>query len=79
MAPRLTADFWVRAYLARKTAVIATLRTLGATRRVIFLTYFLQIGALSLLGIGIGLALGAAVPILLGPLIRFEGFAFICR
>lgn len=59
----------VRAYLARKTSVIATLRTLGATRTVIFQTYFLQIGALSLLGIAIGLALGALVPILLGPII----------
>ncbi|MBO9463717.1 FtsX-like permease family protein [Tropicibacter sp. R15_0] len=59
----------VRAYLASKTSVIATLRTLGATRAVIFQTYFLQIGALSLLGIAIGLALGALVPILLGPII----------
>lgn len=59
----------VRAYLARKTSVIATLRTLGATRATIFQTYFLQIGALSLLGIGIGLVLGALVPILFGPLI----------
>ncbi|WP_136443240.1 ABC transporter permease [Pacificoceanicola onchidii] len=60
----------VRAYLARKTSVIATLRTVGASRRVIFLTYFLQIGALALLGIILGLALGALVPILLGPLIN---------
>ncbi|WP_299921720.1 FtsX-like permease family protein [uncultured Pelagimonas sp.] len=59
----------VRAYLARKTSVIATLRTLGATRAVIFQTYFLQIGALSLVGIAIGLILGGLVPILLGPLI----------
>ena len=59
----------VRAYLARKTSVIATLRTLGATRATIFQTYFLQIGALSILGIGLGLVLGAMVPILFGPLI----------
>ncbi|MCK0149793.1 FtsX-like permease family protein [Marivita sp. S6314] len=59
----------VRAYLARKTSVIATLRTLGATRATIFQTYFLQIGALSLLGIAMGLMLGALVPILFGPLI----------
>ncbi|MFP7570031.1 ABC transporter permease [Marivita sp. S2033] len=59
----------VRAYLARKTSVIATLRTLGATRATIFQTYFLQIGVLSLLGIVIGLILGALVPILFGPLI----------
>lgn len=59
----------VRAYLAGKTATIATLRTLGADRRTIFQTYFLQIGALSLLGILLGLILGALIPILLSPLI----------
>lgn len=59
----------VRAYLAEKTSVIATLRTLGATRAVIFQTYFLQIGALSLVGIAIGLLLGAVVPLLFAPLI----------
>ncbi|SHG81107.1 ABC transporter permease [Marivita hallyeonensis] len=59
----------VRAYLARKTSVIATLRTLGATRATIFQTYFLQIGALSILGIALGLVLGAMVPILFGPVI----------
>ncbi|MGY3437652.1 MULTISPECIES: ABC transporter permease [unclassified Marinovum] len=60
----------VRAYLASKTSVIATLRTLGATRGVIFLTYFIQIGVLSLIGITLGLALGALVPLLLGPLMQ---------
>ena len=60
----------VRAYLADKTSVIATLRTLGAERRTIFQTYFLQIGALSLVGIAIGLALGAFVPLLLAPVIE---------
>ena len=59
----------VRAYLASKTSVIATLRTLGAARRVIFLTYFLQIGVLSLIGITLGLILGAVVPLLAAPLI----------
>lgn len=59
----------VRAYLAGKTGVIATLRTLGADRRTIFQTYFLQIGVLSLLGITIGLTLGALLPVLMGPLI----------
>lgn len=60
----------VRAYLAGKTGVIATLRTLGADRRTIFQTYFLQIGALSLVGITLGVALGGAIPILLGPLLN---------
>lgn len=62
----------VRAYLATKTSTIATLRTLGADRATIFQTYFLQIGALSLLGIGLGLILGAALPILLSPLIQSQ-------
>ncbi len=60
----------IRAYLSRKTETIATLRSLGAERRVIFLSYFLQIGFVSSLGISLGLALGALLPILLGPLIE---------
>jgi putative ABC transport system permease protein len=62
----------VRAYLAGKTSVIATLRTLGAERATIFQTYFLQIGALSLLGIGMGLVLGAAIPLALGPVLEAQ-------
>ncbi|KIC50107.1 FtsX-like permease family protein [Tateyamaria sp. ANG-S1] len=60
----------VRAYLAGKTSVIATLRTLGAERRTIFQTYFIQIGVLSLLGIVMGLVFGALVPLLLAPIIE---------
>ncbi|MFD3190485.1 ABC transporter permease [Sedimentitalea sp. HM32M-2] len=62
----------VRAYLAEKTGVIATLRTLGADRATVFQTYFLQIGILSVLGIALGLCLGALVPVLLGPLIETQ-------
>ncbi len=60
----------VRAYLAGKTGTIATLKTLGATRRTIFLTYFIQIGVLTLLGITIGLILGGGIPMLLAPMIE---------
>ncbi len=60
----------VRAYLASKTNVIATLKTLGATRATIFQTYFIQIGVLSLIGISIGIALGAALPLLFASLIE---------
>lgn len=60
----------VRAYLAGKTSVIATLKTLGATRQTIFLTYFIQVGVLTLLGIAIGLVLGASLPLLFAPLIE---------
>ncbi|MBO9473401.1 FtsX-like permease family protein [Shimia sp. R10_1] len=59
----------IRAYLARKTETIATLRSLGAERRTIFLSYFLQIGFVALIGITIGLLLGALLPIVLAPLI----------
>ncbi|PJI92880.1 putative ABC transport system permease protein [Yoonia maricola] len=60
----------VRAYLAGKTSVIATLKTLGATRRIIFQTYFIQIGVLTLLGVLIGVVIGAALPLLFAPLIE---------
>jgi putative ABC transport system permease protein len=60
----------VRAYLEEKTATIATLKTLGAEGRTIFLTYFLQIGALTLLGVALGLILGAGAPIAFAPLIE---------
>jgi putative ABC transport system permease protein len=59
----------VRTYLETKTEVIATLKTLGAGASVIFWAYFLQIGALAALGIFLGLALGALLPILAAPLI----------
>ena len=59
----------VRAYLAGKTSVVATLRTLGADSATIFQTYFLQIGALSLLGIALGLIVGTALPLFASPII----------
>ncbi|MXQ07958.1 FtsX-like permease family protein [Alphaproteobacteria bacterium GH1-50] len=62
----------VTAYLDGKTGVIATLKTLGADRRTIFQTYFLQIGALTLLGLAIGLVLGALTPFVFGPLIEAQ-------
>lgn len=60
----------LRAYLATKTETIATLRTLGADRRTIFLTYFFQVALLALVGILCGLALGVGVPVLLSPIIE---------
>ncbi|WOI55837.1 ABC transporter permease [Palleronia sp. LCG004] len=59
----------VRAHMVEKTATIATLKTLGAQGRTIFAVYALQIGMLTLLGLGVGLVLGAALPILFEPLI----------
>ncbi|MBT0958341.1 drug:proton antiporter [Alphaproteobacteria bacterium KMM 3653] len=60
----------VRAYLASKTEVIATLKTLGAEGRVIFAAYLMQIGLLSLVGITAGLILGAGLPLIFAPLIE---------
>lgn len=60
----------VRSYLAGKTGTIATLKTLGATRRTIFLTYFLQVGVLTIAGVAIGLVLGAAIPLAFAPVIE---------
>jgi putative ABC transport system permease protein len=62
----------VRTYLETKTSVIATLKTLGAESGTIFWVYFLQIGALSVVGIVLGLALGAALPIVFAPLIAAQ-------
>ncbi len=59
----------VRAYLDGKTATIATLKTLGATGRLIFQIYLVQIAALTALGVTIGLAIGVSVPMLLAPLL----------
>ncbi|WP_397544578.1 FtsX-like permease family protein, partial [Roseovarius salis] len=60
----------LRAYLAGKTQTIATLRTLGADQSTVFLTYFMQVGVLALLGIVLGLFLGVGGPIALAPLIE---------
>lgn len=62
----------VRAYLESKTEVIATLRTLGASRNTIFMTYFMQVGILSVVGLIAGLALGAAVPFAFAPVIESQ-------
>lgn len=62
----------VRSYLAGKTGVIATLKTLGATRNTIFLTYFLQIGTLTIVGVTLGLILGGGIPLLLAPVISAQ-------
>ncbi len=60
----------VRAHLAKKTATIATLRTLGAERRTVFAAYLMQIGVLTAIGVALGVVLGAAVPLLAAPLIE---------
>jgi putative ABC transport system permease protein len=60
----------VRAYLDGKITTIATLKTLGASGTMIFQTYLIQIGVLTVLGVSMGLVLGAGVPLALSPLIK---------
>ena len=60
----------VRAYLDRKTETIAVLKTLGAPSRTIFAIYLIQIGALTLVGLVLGLALGAVLPLIFAPVIE---------
>ncbi|MFD1157613.1 ABC transporter permease [Roseovarius aestuarii] len=60
----------LRAFLAGKTQTIATLRTLGADQNTIFLTYFLQVAALAIVGLIAGLILGVGLPMMLAPLIK---------
>ena len=59
----------VRSYLDGKVAVIAMLKTLGASSALILRIYLLQVGAMAALGIGIGMVLGIGAPLALGPLI----------
>ncbi|MCX7287644.1 MAG: ABC transporter permease [Rhodobacterales bacterium] len=60
----------IRSYLDGKTETIATLKTLGAEGGLIFRIYLWQTALLSGLGIGIGVVLGAVVPLLAAPLIE---------
>ncbi|GIT90855.1 drug:proton antiporter [Jannaschia pagri] len=62
----------VRAYLDRKTPVIATLKTIGAEGRTIFAAYLMQIGVLAAVGVAIGLVLGAIIPLLAAPFISTQ-------
>ncbi len=59
----------VSSFLAGRMRTIATMKCLGAPQRLIFATYFLQLGALALLGVVVGVALGAALPFLAQSLI----------
>ncbi|RTL74330.1 MAG: FtsX-like permease family protein [Bradyrhizobiaceae bacterium] len=52
----------VRSHLERKRDVIATYKALGASARMVFAIYLIQVLLLALLGSLIGAALGAALP-----------------
>ncbi|MGA3304434.1 MAG: FtsX-like permease family protein [Stellaceae bacterium] len=57
----------VRAYLNEKLPSIAALKCLGASRRLVFTCYLLQVLALAAAGIALGLVLGAAMPFIVAP------------
>ncbi len=59
----------VRGYLGGKVLHIATLKCLGASSRVIFTAYLLQILLLGLLGAAAGLLAGVSIPFLLDRLL----------
>lgn len=70
----------VRAYIDSKRAVIATFKCLGAPASVVLMIYLIQILAIALIGIAIGLVLGAIIPyaaaqFLAGTLPVPEGFS----
>ncbi|HET6308780.1 MAG TPA: FtsX-like permease family protein [Rhodopila sp.] len=56
----------VRAWLDARVRTIATLRCLGAPVRLVFAVCLIQVLALALAGIGLGVAAGAALPVLGG-------------
>ncbi len=59
----------VKSYLDGRIATIATLKCLGGSGRLVFQTYLTQIGILSVVGIAIGLAIGAAAPLLVNQVV----------
>ncbi|HEY3909501.1 MAG TPA: FtsX-like permease family protein [Stellaceae bacterium] len=60
----------VRFHLAGKTATIATLKCLGGSTRLVFAVYLIEIMALALFAIAVGLALGALLPVAAAPALR---------
>lgn len=59
----------VRAWLVARDRSIATLRCLGAAPGLVFSVCLIQVMVLSALGVLIGLAVGAAVPVVAAPLL----------
>jgi putative ABC transport system permease protein len=62
----------VESYLATKLDTIATLKCLGASRRLVFFVYLAQIMSLAACGILLGLLIGIAVPFAAVPLLPAE-------
>jgi len=60
----------VSAYLEGRRPSIAVLKALGADGALVRNLYLFQIGTLAVLGVGLGLAAGAAAPLILGRLVQ---------
>ena len=60
----------VRAWLDTRLGVIATLKCIGASRRVVFSTYLSQLTVIACIGVLAGLAAGAFVPLAVGRLLE---------
>lgn len=60
----------VSAYLEARKPAIATLKALGAEGALIRDAYLIQVGVLAALGVAIGLAAGAAAPLVLGAVVK---------
>jgi putative ABC transport system permease protein len=56
-------------YIAGKTAAIATLKCLGASTRLVFGVYLVEVLVLATSGIAVALILGALTPVVLTPLL----------
>ncbi|MEP7240276.1 MAG: FtsX-like permease family protein [Devosia sp.] len=59
----------VSAYIGERQRSIATLRSLGATGARIMVHFFTQVGVMSLVGIGLGLVIGAVLTIIALPIL----------
>ncbi len=59
----------VRAHLEDRTRTIAILKSLGASRRVIFRAYLIQVAIVAAVGCFLGATIGALAPIALAPFV----------
>lgn len=59
----------VKSYLDSRLSTIATLKCLGGSGRLVFQTYFTQILILSVVGIALGLAIGAVAPMAVNSIV----------
>ena len=60
----------VRAWLDRRLGVIATLKCIGASRRIVFATYLIQLLVFAGIGVLAGLVAGALAPVGVGELLE---------